>query len=72
MIKQKHNIDTEGDKMMIEKKMYKRDLGVDIRTEEILKPYYRKPGGTKNFFHLLHEDTIFEGNTQHTDDSIVD
>ena len=49
--------------------MYKRDLGVDILNEEILKPYYKKTGCIKNFFHLLHDDTVYEGNTQHVDDS---
>ena len=54
---------------MIEKEIYKRDLGVDILNEEILKPYYKKTSCIKNFFHLLHDDTVFEGNTQYTDDS---
>ena len=69
LVKQKHNIGTEKDKLMIEKEIYKRDLGVDILNEEILKPYYKKTSCIKNFFHLLHDDTVFEGNTQHTDDS---
>ena len=69
LVKQKHNIDTEEDKLMIEKEIYKRDLGVDILNEEILKPYYKKTSCIKNFFHLLHDDTIYEGNTQHKDDS---
>ena len=44
-------------------------MGVDILNEEILKPYFKKTSCIKNFFHLLHDDTVFEGNTQYTDDS---
>jgi hypothetical protein len=68
LVKQKHNIDTEEDKLMIEKEIYKRSLGLDKLNEEVLKAYYRKTSSIKNFFHLLHDDTMFEGNTQHVDD----
>jgi hypothetical protein len=68
LVKQKHDIDTEEDILMIEKAMYKRSLGLDKLNEEVLKAYYRKTSSIKNFFHLLHDDTVFEGNTQHVDD----
>jgi len=67
--KQRKNTDTEAEKMMIEKEMYKRDLGLDMLNEDVMKCYYRKTNSVKNYIKLLDDDAIHYGNTQHADES---
>jgi hypothetical protein len=63
--KQKSNLTTEKEKMIIEKQMYKLNLGLDEINEDVLKCYYRKTNTVKNYFYLLHDDLLHDEKTQH-------
>jgi hypothetical protein len=63
--KQKSNLTTEKEKMIIEKQMYKLNLGIDEINEDVLKCYYRKTNTVKNYFYLLHDDLLHDEKTQH-------
>jgi DNA topoisomerase-2 len=51
--------------MIIEKQMYKLNLGIDEINEDVLKCYYRKTNTVKNYFYLLHDDLLHDEKTQH-------
>jgi hypothetical protein len=66
--KQRNNLTTEKEKIIIEKQMYKLNLGLDEINEDVMKCYYRKTSTVKNYFYLLHDDLLHDKNTYHAEE----
>ncbi len=56
LAKQRRNMSTAEDVLMIEKEMWKRALGVDALNEKIMKCFYRKDHTIKNYINLIDEE----------------